>query len=323
MAVNYRILSFDGGGIRGVLSASLLKELTEREGVSGFMDNLDMVAGTSTGGLIALMAAHGLTPDEIVDLYIELGPYIFHRPWWREIPILSFFMDMSWARYDNTALKTKLEKIFDPDRRLGDLGKKVLIPSFNLDGQVNGKRMWKPKFFHNFDIVGDNDKDVLVVDVALATSAAPTYFPIYKNYVDGGVVANNPSLSALLQAIYRPSIPERDQRAKVPNNLSEIALLSIGTGKFEKYEAVDNPDWGLYHWGKVIGDLVTSNLTGMSSWQCKRLLGQQYHKLNPFSEKPISLDDIKAIPDMLRLVTMETTQTQIDRAQAFVQEYFV
>ena len=100
----------------------------------------------------------------------------------------------------------------------------VVIPAFDLDSGVvtgEGVRSWKAKFFQNFES-DPGDRDELVVDVAMRTSAAPTFFPMYQGYVDGGVVANNPSMCALAQAL--------DPRAAAARQVADVTLLSVGTG---------------------------------------------------------------------------------------------
>ena len=232
----FRILSLDGGGIRGVLTARLLERL--QEGKPDFLDKVDLFAGTSTGGLLALGLAYGLKPEDCRKLYEQYGQEIFKRS---PLGILS---DIFNAKYKNDRLAARLQEQFGDRATLGDLanqGKYVLISSFDLDnGPDNrqGIRMWKPKFFHNLD-AADLDFKEKVVAVALRTSAAPTYFPIYDGYVDGGVVANNPSMCALAQAL-DPKTGRQE--------LTDIVLLSVGTGLNPKIVEEMNAGWGLSHW---------------------------------------------------------------------------
>jgi patatin-like phospholipase/acyl hydrolase len=320
---NYRILSFDGGGIRGVLTAGILKELNEFQEISGFLSKVDLFAGTSTGGLIALGLANGIKPEEILDFYITHGPPIFSRPWWREIPGLSFLMDALVAKYKNETLKETLTNIFGGHLRLKDLRKKVLIVTFLMDNEKKTEfRTWKPKFFHNYEITGDNDGEEKVVDVAMRTAAAPTYFPSYGKYIDGGVVANNPALSALLQAIYIPKEDFRDHRKKKPKELGDIALLSFGTGKAEQFREGRNLNWGWARWAKTFPELNLSTLVRMVSWECERLIGPQYHRINPLLPEVIEMDKAEKIPFLVELIQKEHVQLDIIKAKHFIEEYF-
>jgi patatin-like phospholipase/acyl hydrolase len=284
---------------------------------------VDLFAGTSTGGLIALGLANGIKPAELLDLYITHGPLIFTRPWWREIPGLSFLMDAFTAKYKNEKLKETLTNIFGGHLRLKDLRKKVLIVTFLMDNEVQvGFRTWKPKFFHNYEITGDNDGEEKVVDVAMRTAAAPTYFPAYGKYIDGGVVANNPALSALLQAIYIPKEEFRDQRKKKPKDLGDIALLSFGTGKAEQYREGTNLNWGWLKWAKTFPELNLSTLVGLVSWECERLLGPQYTRINPLLPGVIEMDKAEKIPSLVDMVQEEQIQLEIIKAKQFIKEYF-
>jgi patatin-like phospholipase/acyl hydrolase len=281
----YHILTLDGGGIRGVLTASLLERM-EAE-VPGFLEQVDLVAGTSTGGILSLALASGRTPTQARELYEHLGGAVFKDSLWDNIKDLG---QITGAQYSNVPLKKELTNQFG-DMKLGDLPKKVLISSFELDNHETapGKvRMWKPKFFHNFP-GPDSDESEKVVDVALYTSAAPTFFPVYHGYVDGGVIANNPSMCALAQALSSDS---------GSHTLNELHLLSIGTGVNPKYvEAYDN-DWGLAQWGTHLISLIMEGSQGLADYQCRQALGEQYLRLNPVLPIPIGLDGLKEVPAM-------------------------
>ncbi len=204
---SFKILSIDGGGIKGLYSASVLSRLEEKSGKKA-SDCFDMICGTSTGGLIALGIACGKNVSELVELYYKHGGEIFPTS---NIKILRFFQrnffrqslqTAFWGKFSNKNLKKRLIETFE-DRRLGELDNLVCIPSFNL---ISGMpRVFK--FPHKEGGEGgfSMDKEIPIVDAALATSAAPTYFPIHEYnktlFIDGGVWANNPSLCGLLEAL--------------------------------------------------------------------------------------------------------------------------
>ncbi|MFZ0544556.1 MAG: patatin-like phospholipase family protein [Candidatus Promineifilaceae bacterium] len=268
------MLTLDGGGIRGLFTAVLLRRLEER--VPGWLQKVDLVAGTSTGGILALGLAHGLSPQTLQQLYYEKCAEVFADSWWDNVLDLGQLIG---AQFSSSNLAHLIDAVVGTET-LGELQKRVLISTFDLDNEDPDplKRQWKPKFFHNFPGI-DSDADALARDVALYTSAAPTYFPVVNGYVDGGVVANNPSMAALAQVF--------DERAYIPNrpNLSEIRLLSIGTGsplKFIDSKGKESLDWGYLQWARPILDIMMEGGMGIPDYQCRQLLGErQYRRIDP------------------------------------------
>ena len=183
--------------------------------------NVDLIAGTSTGGLLALAIGKGESLDTIRDFYVEDGPVIFDDSW---IDNLLDLGKLRGADYKISPLRRVLKRILGSDTTLGDLDRHVLITAFDLDNEDPDpeQRCWKPKIFHNFPGPG-TDRDHSAYKVGLYTAAAPTYFPTVDGYIDGGVYAANPSMCALAQA--------RDHRyLDPPPALDDIVLLSLGTG---------------------------------------------------------------------------------------------
>ena len=281
----YRILTLDGGGIRGAFTAQLLTRLDAA--VPGFLANVDLIAGTSTGGIIALGLAFGLTPPQLVGLYRDNGKKIFDDSWWDDLRDVG---KIAGADYDNTKLRKILESIFGT-RKLSALGKKVLIPSFDLDNEqeYGEPRSWKPKFFHNFS-GEDSDGSELIVDVALSTSAAPTYFPSYRGYIDGGVVANNPSIAALAQAL---------DSSTGGQQLTSVRLFSVGTGQIPGWISGREHDWGYGQWAAKLIPLMMEGTMGVADYQCRRLLKKNYHRLAPRLPKSIALDDAGKVTELI------------------------
>lgn len=293
---NFRILSFDGGGIRGVLTAVLLDRLlTAYPSLLKDQPNtVTMFAGTSTGGILALGLAAGLTPTQIRDLYVTNGKLIFDSSWIRDVVEIG---GLSGSKYDNTNLKQILQETFGA-LKLQDLAPRVLISSFSLDNEATdpSERTWNPKFFHNFP-GADSDGESLVVDVAMSTSAAPTYFPSYGVYVDGGVVANNPSLAAVAQALDGRNQP--NERA----TLGEIKLLSLGTGASLQYIDGTDHDWGDAQWIKPILNVMMDGSVGVADFQCRQLLGDRYCRVEPIfpAGRSFPMDDVSKIVDLMNL----------------------
>lgn len=275
----YRILALDGGGIKGLFTARVLDRIVQQ--YPKLLKNVDLLAGTSTGGIIALALAAGKTPGEIAKLYSERGEKIFDDSIWDDLIDLGNAVG---ADYHLTGLRRELKREFG-GLKLGELDKKVVVPSFDLDSpedEAEGRpRMWKPKFFHNFP-GSDSDGGEPVLDVALRTGAAPTYFPSHQGYIDGGVVANNPSMAALAQAL--------DKRA-ANRELGDLLLLSVSTGTEPKYIRGKSLDWGWGQWARPLIDLMMSGVMGVAHYQCRRLLGDRYFRVDTYFDRGVNMDD--------------------------------
>src|SRR5262249_24914620 len=155
------------------------------------------------------------------------------------------------AKHDNSNLKKSLIELLGSEMTLGQLRKRVLIPAFQLDNgggpsQTRKVRRWKPKFFHNFP-GRDSDGTELALDVAMRSSAAPTFLPSYQGYTDGAVVATTPAMCAMAQAI------DRDRGNQPPG---DIRILSFGTGLHPTFIPGQSLDWGFAKWAKPLTVLM-------------------------------------------------------------------
>ena len=301
----FRILALDGGGIRGIITIGLLKRLEAESGVD-LIKNVDLIAGTSTGGLIALGLAAGLPLTDIEKLYRERGEAIFSSMWPR---YLRYVKNLFTARYDNRVLAQAIADQLGQKTTLGDLHHKVLICAFDLKGSKEVPH-WKAKFFHNLEgndngpTVQDSDWNQLARNVALFTASAPVYFPSVQGFVDGGVVASNPSMAALAQTqdaryfdtssrgslhpTYKDSHPgSHSQKRHAPRIPDDIVLLSLGTGENQhRISKAQKLKWGYLSWiwplGKQGAPLLSLMLDGdakVASYQCEQLLGKNFCRL--------------------------------------------
>lgn len=209
----FRILSVDGGGIRGIFPAAILADLEckylDGEAVTEYFD---LITGTSTGGILALGLAAGLKASELLALYMKRGREIFppERRMWRK------FLQYIKTGYDREPLDRILEDVLG-DTRLRDSQIRLCIPS--LDWKYGDVYVFKTPHHPDFK----NDGGELMAKVAAATSAAPTYFkPVKDGYIfaDGGVWANNPIMIGLVEAL-----------SSFKTKRSNIAILSIGCGE--------------------------------------------------------------------------------------------
>lgn len=193
---NFRILSIDGGGIKGLYSAKILEKFEEKFNCLT-SDHFDMICGTSTGGLIALAVSLKIPAKDICRFYEEKGPQIFPK----QNKLTSFIRQTFYnGKFDDTGLKNALIEIFE-DKKIKDAHNLLCIPSYSITEH-------KPIVFKYDHTDLERDNNTSMVEIALATSAAPTYFPLanlssYNNtqFIDGGVWANNPTLVGILEAL--------------------------------------------------------------------------------------------------------------------------
>lgn len=274
----FRILTIDGGGICGILPACILSELESRFlGGSSIAKHFDMIAGTSTGGIIALGLAHGLTAAAVRDVYVEKGGLIFPPRnavgrWIRRA------LQLQRYAYERQPLHDELLRIFG-DTALAEAQTRLCIPAFE---GAHGEP-WIYKTPHHPDY--KRDKFEKMATVGLATAAAPTFFSALKNngytMVDGGLWANNPIMNAVVDAL---ACFEIDRR--------QIQILSLGCGETTFKVDTSKSIGGLWQWRKAI--------TAAMRAQSLNALGQAYLLVGkdqvcrldaPETTQPIELDD--------------------------------
>ena len=213
-----KVLALSGGGYRGLYTIQVLARIEEFTG-KPITDQFDLITGTSIGGIIALSLAAGIRPAELLEIFSKKGPSIFPGSKNSFLRSLSKLRGFFRPLYKTKALETMLKDLFG-DAKMKDLSHAfAMVPCTSLlDG--------KPKFFktpHNGDLY--MDKNVPVIDAALATSAAPVYFPAHYIaetsgiYIDGGLVGNAPGLFGYIEAITRLGAKSSE----------DIVVLSIGT----------------------------------------------------------------------------------------------
>lgn len=272
---DFVILSLDGGGIRGVLTAKLLERIEKQR--PGFLDRVDAVAGTSTGAIVGSAIAAGMQPSEIVEFFKQRGPGIFRRTHARKLRTL---FAMLGAKYDVADLEAGFADYFG-DATLDHLQKAVLIPTFELD--TGGGKGATPYFFKNLD----RPDSTKVTEVLRATTAAPTYFSTAGKYIDGGVVANNPVLSAIAEAL----------AAGIPDE--QIKVLSIGTGRNPKL--FQGGDKGMVNWGIDLANIMLDAPTQATEYQARAIYGRQYYRINPILSEEVPMDDAGQIDSLIRI----------------------
>jgi len=290
MSRPFRILSIDGGGIRGVFPAHILQCIEERLSINLF-DTFDMIAGTSTGSIIAAGVATGISASDIVEMYKVHGAGIFKK---RRFPIptkkgKALLQPMFDSVYNPEYLEKTLEGVFGA-QKLGGISKPLLLPSTDIgNGQVHVLKSFYDKDF-------TRDTEVLVKDAVLASCSAPTYFEPHKleHYLlaDGGLWANNPALAAFIDAQKRLSIAKDD-----------IRILSIGTGHSKvMYGTNKSKAWGLINGWK--NKEFINFILSLQSQSAHNYLGlivepHQLKRIDFESDNPLPLDDVSAIGDLI------------------------
>lgn len=229
----FQILALSGGGFRGLYTAQVLADLEERSGTP-IAKHFDLIAGTSIGGIIAIAAALEIPMKEVVNLFVEHGQTIFKKR-----PFYSHWFSITKSPYDSNNLKSLLEKsnLFG-EFKIADLKHPVIIPTINYT--KGAPQVFKTPHHKDFE----RDHVHSLVDVALATSAAPAYFQRHCfndwQFVDGGLCANNPALLAVHEADYFFN-----------EELSQISLLSIGTLSAKRtVNTAGNRDGGAIDWAE-------------------------------------------------------------------------
>jgi hypothetical protein len=285
-----RIISIDGGGVRGVVPTIVLQRLEADPRLAGWLDRTNLFAGTSTGGLIALALAGGLGLAEVRRLYEERAARVFADSWFDDVRDLGKILG---ADYSVGNLRRELVDVFG-DTRLDQLERRVLVTAFDLDNEKPTMRTWKPKIFHNYP-GPDSDGTELAAKVGVYTSAAPTYFASEDGFVDGGVFANNPSMCAL--ALTQDERIPTEERCE----LHEIRMLSLGTGRSLEHIEGERHDWGYLQWVRPLIAIMLDGVNGIADYQCSQILGRRYFRLAPTFAPgtTISMDDVDMIPELV------------------------
>lgn len=258
------VLAVDGGGIRGLIPALLLADMEAEAGLP-IASLFDLIAGTSTGGLLTL----GLSkPDpgapgqpqysaaEIADLYRIEGPRIFSRSLLKRLWSVGNLLD---EKYSDDGLNDVLRRYLG-EVRLKEALTNVLVTAYALEER-------RSYFFKSERARRAIDHDVLMREAARATAAAPTYFEPARLYapprtlIDGGVYANNPTMCAFVEA--RTLFPEAER----------FLVVSLGTGEQEEPIPFRKAkDWGLVEWARPLFDVVLDGVSDTVDYQMRTLL---------------------------------------------------
>ncbi|KAK1287504.1 hypothetical protein QJS10_CPB19g01667 [Acorus calamus] len=262
------ILSIDGGGIRGLIPATILcfleSELQKLDGEdTRLADYFDVIAGTSTGGLVtAMLTAPNkdnrplFAAKDVKEFYLENSSKIFPQRGGLLAPAVNIVRSVTGPRYTGKFLHEVIKEKLG-DTRLHQTLTNVVIPSFDI------KRL-QPTIFSTYEVESKTSLDALLSDICIGTSAAPTYFPAHYfenrdsegkvrefNLIDGGVASNNPALLAMGEVTKEIFKGNPDFFPIKPMDYGRFLVISIGTGSAKgegKYSAKAASKWGVLGW---------------------------------------------------------------------------
>ncbi|WP_022696347.1 CBASS cGAMP-activated phospholipase [Euryhalocaulis caribicus] len=306
-----KLLCLSGGGYLGLFTAAVLDKLEQEHG-QPLARYFDLIAGTSIGGILALALANEVRMESVVDAMVEKGPALFGqgRPAKGIFGLLELRKNACRPKYKAETLRDLITSLIQEDVLVGDLKHRVLIPSVNL---TKGS----PQIFktgHHPTFVRDPQKSV--VDVALATSAAPTFFGMHtignERFADGGVYANSPDLLALHEATHFLGAKDDD-----------VSILSIGTTSTNFSMAGSTKSklgWAGWMKEQRLTSVMISSQQMMSDFMLKHKLGERYLRIDRAQskeqERELSLDTAsKVAQDDLRGLAEAAFQEHVAHSQ--------
>jgi patatin-like phospholipase/acyl hydrolase len=324
-----RILSLSGGGIRGIFQAVFLREIALQLGTP-LRDNFELIAGTSTGALIALGVALDVDSAKIVDLFEKHGSEIFPENK-RRVSQWTISYATKGAVYDQTSLQAALTEVFTGKNgaqlQLKDCKPAVVIPATTL----NRYRMRSFTVLERCGAPASMDGELFAADVALASSAAPIFFPAYRprgrrasneqirteerTYVDGALWANNPVLQAVMTA-----------RRCWGTDFADMRIVSIGNGEIPAgLMHVDFNNMRRAKMLKPIMDMMFATQSELADETVGTLLddplfsGARMLRINTQLDVPIELDDVKSAIDRLKPLAEAEARSSIGKFRSLLQ----
>ena len=310
MSKKFRILCLDGGGIRGLYSAQMLKRMKKDCNID-FYNDFDLIVGTSTGSILAGSIVKQIDIDKVIALYVNEGKKIFKKRWLSRIGLFA-------SKYNPNPLKEQLKVIFE-NTTLGDIEKPLLINATDIGNST--QFVFKTTFNDQKDSNCNKkelvrDKGILLSDAILASSSAPIFFPPHKvgNFLlaDGGLWANSPVLVALAEAkkIFKTE----------PN---DVVVVSIGTGVEENDYHINTKWWGfLTGWKreKLISMILNLQTKTNNSLLQFLMPKENILRLTYTSDKALPLDDVSQNENLLSKADKDFSDRHSE-IQSFINKY--
>ncbi len=282
----FKILSLDGGGIRGLYSAVILKKIQETYNIK-LKNYFDLIIGTSTGSILASAIVCDIPLNKIMSMYEKEGKLIFSKN-------LFGFLGLFQSKYDSKNLSKILHTTFQKIT-LGDIDKPLMIIASDiLNGSVY---VHKSKYLPDDEY--SRDEEIKIADAVLSSCSAPTFFnPIRmkNNYIlaDGGLWANNPSIIGLTEAM---------SEKRFNKKIEDIQILSLGTGTSKISYAKNSKLWGfITGWQKSkLIEYILELSAQSSANMCQLILKNNYlrvsNSINHNMDKVNNLNNLKAFAD--------------------------
>mmetsp|Transcript_1998 Transcript_1998/g.2309 ORF Transcript_1998/g.2309 Transcript_1998/m.2309 type:complete len:573 (-) Transcript_1998:143-1861(-) len=320
------ILSLDGGGIKGITISEIIARICYE--FPGFLDSVDLIAGCSTGSLVAGMLCSGYTAEEVSATFKIAAPVVFRKTVWDSIVNLGCLFG---PNHDGEG-KLEMFRIAFRGLTLRELNRGICITASHVEDDLPGfrnircsPRVWtnvvehsKHTYVghHGFDEFVESDEDLIhdedneksefsildmqVADVINGATAAPVFFPSYQDHVDGGIWSNNPAMAALATVA-----PKREIR--------NIRLLSISTGlpALSERSGFNQQQFGLFKWLPYLVDFLLNSTTRATHFNVKALLGDRYHRVDPVLPRHVELNDVDEIE------TLANVGQQIDLTSTY------
>lgn len=281
---SFRVLALDGGGIRGAYAAAVLAAFENSLGKS-VVDHFDLITGTSTGGIIAIALALGVSAKRVLDFYTTRGPEIFcSKRWHRAARVMRALRR---PRYPNSSLKAALTEVLG-EQMFGASKCRLAIPAYDVTS--NNVHVFKTAHQERFR----SDYKRRAVEVALATTAAPTYFPMTtttagEQLIDGGVWANCPAMVGIAEAL------------EAGARLDSIKVLSVGTlGEARTFSKMARGG-GLFQYRDIVSLLMDAQ-TRSALAQARLLLRERLFRIDQMVQPGLfALDDARGLADLIAL----------------------
>ena len=283
---DFHVLALDGGGTRGIYPAQILACIEQKDGVP-IKERFDLIAGTSTGSIIAGAAAAGVPMTDVVKLFKKQSRRIFHKRWLNSLHVQSKYLTQPLQEVVGRCVGRLT---------LGQISTPLMI--MGSDVSSGTVRVFKSRYLEDLGEPYVNDARVELSDAILASCAAPTYFdPVSVGDVllaDGGLWANNPSVTALTEAV-----------SKFQRSIEQVWILSIGTGHSVTVYTRKNR-WGLLTgWERrKLVSYVLRLQSDASANIAKLLLGDRYLRLDP-EIGYWELDDIEHLDNLRAMATRD------------------
>jgi len=268
-----KILVITGGGVFGYIPATLLTNSHLNQ--HGY-EIADVFGGTSVGGILTMMLNYGYKPTELKDIFSKMCLKAFSNSFWDSLKIFG-------PRYTGINLEKGLYEIFGEDT-FGSLKKPIFISSVDFKHNI-------PKIMDN--ITEDEDNHWKLWEISRITSAAPTYFPPYKNYIDGGLIANNPVIITTCGIKDKMGIP-----------FNEMDVFVIGTGSLKDPNRNMNSvkSWSSVQWLMPLLDYLTNANEMCADFEAKQIGFKSYTYFNPVILDGWDMDRTDILNDLDKLI---------------------